>query len=79
MSYDVDETCGKQWTDNYGKKHECAAKLELREMYFHICECSCGAQFVKSQTRMRPNKRPPLKLAHWKRGKKVKESETDGK
>lgn len=73
MSYIKGEPCGMKWIDLDGKEHVCRFN-EMGpngEPLLHICECSCDAQKVRSQMRHSPSKRPPLKLAKWKRGKKV--------
>lgn len=73
MSYTPGEKCGIEWTDLHGKDHTCRFDISTPRGFLvqHVCECECGAQRVREQMVSRPNKRPPLKLAKWKRGKKV--------
>ena len=73
MSYSQGEKCGIEWVDVDGKGHTCGFDMDTQAGFLiqHICACECGAQRVRAQMVGRPNKRPPLKLAKWKRGKKV--------
>lgn len=74
MSYIRGEACGTKWDDAEGKEHSCGHRELISPggpHYPHTCECECGAQRVREQMAGRPNKRPPLKLAKWKRGKRV--------
>jgi hypothetical protein len=51
--------CGHEFVDYGGKGHCCILIMGHRGR----CLCDCGEKSGKTKT--------PLKLAHWKRGKKV--------
>lgn len=58
MSYDIEEKCGREWLSS-GKDHKCIRPEGME----HRCTCDCGEKIPSA-------KRPQLKLAHWKRGRK---------
>lgn len=56
--------CGREWRGKDGKDHRCVQPEHGTTVR---CTCDCGDRIPGA-------KRPPLKLARWKRGRKVMES-----
>ena len=75
MSYDVNEVCGLEWFAD-GKDHKCDINPPAGCVP-HRCTCSCGQVRRKGEgprTVSNPSGKRlkvPLKLAKWKRGRKV--------
>lgn len=73
VSYDVIEKCRAIWFAD-GKDHYCDVAPGALP---HKCKCSCGQVRRKNEGPRTPAnpfakyKKAPLKLARWKRGKKV--------